>query len=423
MDPTHPVVINYASEAKENMLLKGYIEAVVNKGVVIKFANDLKVTVPPAEAVDGEDTSFHTLKRVFPIGNLCYARVTSVSDEAFSVALKHEKVRLKVERPERKPKVNNNKRLTIDDLEVDGEVTGTVTAVNQLGVFVAIHRCKVPALSHPDQAKEDADAALDTLYSVGDRVKAKIIKVDKEKKRITLGLKASYFAANDDDMEVDEDEKDNENSDDEKEEQEEEEPPKPAEKGKKTQQQAKPKEGPTKMQVDQPAVAPKQKKEITGDAELELEQKKREKAAAETLSISSTFEWDGIVFKDAKGTKDLEESDEEEDEDEDGEEGEGSSKKKSKKLKAREREEQEKQVAKIEEDLLDPHRMPQTAADYERLLLASPNSSFLWIKFMAFQLGMTEIEKARAVAERALESESLLFFSFSLDSCLGVVLL
>ena len=295
---------------------------------------------------------------------------------------------------------------------MDQKVNGTVTAVNQLGVFVAIDKCKIPALSHPDQAKENAEADLSTIFSVGDRVKARILKVDKEKKRITLGLKPSYFATEDEDEEdrkMDVDDEDNEEKekteDEEEEEEEEEEPPKPAQKGKKPQKQDK--TGPTHMEVDPPAET--RKKEITGDAELEQEQKRREKAAAEALSISSNFEWDGIVFKEpAKGGKDLEGSDEDEDAEADEANGE-SSKKKSKKLKAREREEQEKQVAKMEEDLLDPHRMPQSAADYERLLVASPNSSFLWIKFMAFQLGMTEIEKARAVAERALESE----FSFS----------
>ena len=145
---------------------------------------------------------------------------------------------------------------------------------------------------------------------------------------------------------------------------------------------------------------------------MEHEQKKREKAAAEALSISATFEWDGIVFKDpneAKGAKAKSGDDSNDDEEEENGEGAHDSKKKSKKLKAKEKEDQEKQVSKREEDLLDPHRMPQTADDYERLLLASPNSSFLWIKFMAFQLGMTEIDKARKIVERALESEPPLF--------------
>lgn len=49
---------------------------------------------------------------------------------------------------------------------------------------------------------------------------------------------------------------------------------------------------------------------------------------------------------------------------------------------------------------------PQVAADYERLLLGSPNSSYLWINYMAFQLQLSEVDKAREIGERALNKIS-----------------
>lgn len=60
----------------------------------------------------------------------------------------------------------------------------------------------------------------------------------------------------------------------------------------------------------------------------------------------------------------------------------------------------------IEYDLTaDLHnRTPQSSADFERLLLSSPNSSFLWIRFMSFQLQLSEIEKARETGRRALQT-------------------
>ena len=63
-------------------------------------------------------------------------------------------------------------------------------------------------------------------------------------------------------------------------------------------------------------------------------------------------------------------------------------------------------IAQKEKELIDSSQVPQTAEDYERLLISSPNSSFLWIKYMAYQLGLTEIEKARAIADRALKTIS-----------------
>jgi rRNA biogenesis protein RRP5 len=50
------------------------------------------------------------------------------------------------------------------------------------------------------------------------------------------------------------------------------------------------------------------------------------------------------------------------------------------------------------------NRTPQSSADFERLLLSSPNSSFLWIQFMSFQLQLSEIEKAREIGRRAIQT-------------------
>ncbi|KAG4306303.1 hypothetical protein PORY_000291 [Pneumocystis oryctolagi] len=47
---------------------------------------------------------------------------------------------------------------------------------------------------------------------------------------------------------------------------------------------------------------------------------------------------------------------------------------------------------------------PETPLDFERLLLGSPNSSYIWIKFMAFYVQLSEFDKAREVGERALKS-------------------
>lgn len=47
-------------------------------------------------------------------------------------------------------------------------------------------------------------------------------------------------------------------------------------------------------------------------------------------------------------------------------------------------------------------RAPETAADFERELMGSPDSSYLWIRYMAFLISLGETGKARGVAERAL---------------------
>lgn len=81
-------------------------------------------------------------------------------------------------------------------------------------------------------------------------------------------------------------------------------------------------------------------------------------------------------------------------------------KKKSKKERELEKQKAEKELSRIEEALMDPGRQPESADDFDRLVLSSPNSSILWLQYMAFHLQATEIEKARAVAERALKTIS-----------------
>ena len=49
-------------------------------------------------------------------------------------------------------------------------------------------------------------------------------------------------------------------------------------------------------------------------------------------------------------------------------------------------------------------KTPESNADFERLLLGSPNSSYLWIQYMSFQLPLSELDKAREIARRALQT-------------------
>jgi len=60
----------------------------------------------------------------------------------------------------------------------------------------------------------------------------------------------------------------------------------------------------------------------------------------------------------------------------------------------------------IEQDLTgDMHtKTPESNADFERLLLGSPNSSYLWIQYMSFQLPLSEVDKSREIARRAIRT-------------------
>lgn len=83
------------------------------------------------------------------------------------------------------------------------------------------------------------------------------------------------------------------------------------------------------------------------------------------------------------------------------------SKQKSKKLNTIERREQEKQrerEIRQREEALANNQLPNSVDQFDRLVLARPNSSIIWLQYMAYYLQTTEIEKARAVARRAVKT-------------------
>lgn len=65
---------------------------------------------------------------------------------------------------------------------------------------------------------------------------------------------------------------------------------------------------------------------------------------------------------------------------------------------------EEERVRKIEDELADPNVDPHTPDQFERALMKDRNSSFMWIKYMAFHLETAETEKARVVAKKAIAS-------------------
>uniref|UniRef100_A0A8C2WBX7 Protein RRP5 homolog n=1 Tax=Cyclopterus lumpus TaxID=8103 RepID=A0A8C2WBX7_CYCLU len=120
------------------------------------------------------------------------------------------------------------------------------------------------------------------------------------------------------------------------------------------------------------------------------------------LQVAAGFSWD-VHLSSLKPASAAQEGDSS-----DGEDQDGSSKpqKRSRHELQQEQKAAEKALVQRETELMDPSLRPQDAGAFERLLLASPNSSLLWLQYMAHHLQATQIEQARAVAERALKTIS-----------------
>ncbi|XP_028314722.1 protein RRP5 homolog isoform X1 [Gouania willdenowi] len=140
-------------------------------------------------------------------------------------------------------------------------------------------------------------------------------------------------------------------------------------------------------------------KDVKTDAEKQVPSSS---AAPSRLQVAAGFSWDvGLSSLKPASTAKAEDSSD----DEEHEEGPKSLKKSRHELE-KEKKAAEKALVQREAELMDPNLRPEDAAAFERLLLASPNSSLLWLQFMAHHLQATQIEQARAVAERALKTIS-----------------
>ncbi|CAL1679383.1 unnamed protein product [Lasius platythorax] len=91
----------------------------------------------------------------------------------------------------------------------------------------------------------------------------------------------------------------------------------------------------------------------------------------------------------------------------DEEEPEEEPKRKKKKLSAAERREQEREEERKirqREEALASDQVPNSTDQFDKLVLSSPDSSLIWLQYMAYHLQATEIDKARSVAKRAIKT-------------------
>ncbi|KAJ9583610.1 hypothetical protein L9F63_022054, partial [Diploptera punctata] len=130
-----------------------------------------------------------------------------------------------------------------------------------------------------------------------------------------------------------------------------------------------------------------------------------ESGSTARLSLSGGFIWDANPNLLLEGN--AEDKSDSSDEEHSTEKTDGKKKKKLSKAELREKAiQEERQLRAAEQMMLNPNEGPKSADDFDRLVLSSPNSSLCWIKYMSFHLQATEIEKARAIAQRALSTIS-----------------
>ncbi|KAI4350685.1 hypothetical protein L6164_005115 [Bauhinia variegata] len=279
-------------------------------------------------------------------------------------------------------KTDNN---DLSNLHVGDVTSGTIRLIETYGLFIAIDNTNLVGLCHVSEISDDHIDNIQTKYRAGERVNARILKVDGERHRISLGMKSSYL--------VDQHalEKRLEQGSEE-----------PAADGMK----------PISLMNSSLLGAQNMDTEGENDEHSILSQ------AEARVFIPPLDDFDHVVGHDINS-----QNQEQANEDTIHEKQKRRAKKKAK-------EEREKEIRAAEERLLEQD-VPRTADEFEKLVRSSPNSSFIWIKYMNFMISLADVEKARSIAERyqlihycfihviyCLLTSILLFLSFSEFGCL-----
>ncbi|KAL6310100.1 U3 snoRNP-associated protein Rrp5 [Sparassis latifolia] len=373
--------ITSVDSLKVGQTIRGFIKNIAEHGLFVMLGRDIDARVQIKELFDEYVKDW---KSRFAANQLVKGRILSVNAEKKQVEISFRSGDLK-----REPRSS----ITLADLSEGQKVEGRVKKVEEYGLFIEVDGSKISGLCHKSELSdnEDADVTLALRsFREGDRVKAIILSINIEKHRLSFGLKPSYFA--DDDFQSG---KESESEDDHHGAQAfgvvddiNEESGHDEDSGNDDQMEDQDLEADEEVDVDDDGMdvdmhiqsdAPDQ-----GHPSLETSATNHPTIS---LSLKDGFQWSATNEDDGEDVS-MESSS---GEDEDGDHG-----RKKKKRKRKE----------IEQDLTaDMHtKVPESNADFERVLLGSPNSSYLWVQYMSFQLQLSEVDKAREIARRALRT-------------------
>ncbi|KAF7310754.1 hypothetical protein HMN09_00618400 [Mycena chlorophos] len=354
--------IAHVADLAVGQTVRGFVKNIADHGLFVAIGRDIDARVQIKELFDDFVKEW---KERFTTNQLVKGRILSVDVD-------NKRVEMTLRTGDLVKRKGTT--LSVADFAVGQKVDGAVTRIEDYGLFVQIDGSKVTGLCHKSQASHLSDnASADVSVAVrsfrqGDRVKAMIIGIEKQK--VALSLKPSHFSeddfqekdvlseaeqeAVDDNMEDDTaphvDHESDENSEDDA----------------------------IDIVSEHQFVPPKTTSKATAAA------------PTTTLRLTGGFQWSNPQQTDHEsGSSDSDGSDDDDDE-------ETGRKKKKRRKKA------------VEMDLTaDMHtKTPESNADFERLLLGSPNSSYLWVQYMSFQLQLSEVDKAREIARRALQTIS-----------------
>ncbi|KAI1005661.1 rRNA biogenesis protein [Podosphaera aphanis] len=353
--------ISSVEQLQVNDVVRGFVKNISDQGIFVSISGNL---VAYARVSDLSDSYIKDWKSQFEIDQLVKAKVISINPtlNQIQICLKSSILDKDYVAP-----------ISFADLKVGQIVTGKIRKVEDYGVFILVDGSdKISGLCHKSELADSRVHDVKKLYEEGDTVKAVVLKLEPELKRVNFGLKTSYLDAkidSDDDLD-NESGSDNDELD--------------------VIEDSKVKdfdsEGDISSDEDEGGVALSVAGSISS-TEVAVEKISGIKNSKSAIALNAGgFDWSATLLDQPDASNDISELSDDE----------NSCNRKKKKRK-------NTGIIIDRTGDLDAAE-PQSVVDFERLLLGQPDSSELWIKYMAFELQLGELEKARAVAERAIKT-------------------
>ena len=344
--------ITALSQVKSGGVYRGFVKNVADTGLFVSLASNVTAFV---RVSDLSDNYLKDWKADFEIDQLVKGKVVEID-----VDLNH--VRLTLKNSHLDP--NYKPPMTFEDLKIGQTVTGRVRKVQEYGVFVVLdNSANVSGLCHRSEISDQRGMNPIKLYNEGDRVQAKVLKIDQNTRRVSLGLKASYFK---DEGDEDSDLMSGVNLSDDR-------------------------ESATGEGLDISGVQLGSEQESDPDVEMhnakpgsstessEDEQDDTTISKPSSLAVGG-FDWTGGVMNGVQ----------------DPASDAGSQ------VASNSRRRKRHGIIQVDKTGDMDKVGPQSSADFERRLMGSRNVSQLWIDYMEFHLRLGEVDKARQVGQRAL---------------------
>lgn len=325
-------------------IVKGFVRNIASSGIFVSLAHKVVARVQIKEI---SDKYLKDWQKFANAGDVVTGKI--ISNEG------------RIEMTLKQSAITGKTTQNIDGVEIGAKYTGVVRSVAAFGVFVDFER--VTGLAHKSEISDHVIEDLTKVFKPGDKVRVKVLDKSAENGRISLGMRARYFENDDEEEDAGDNLEDGDASD---------------------AADAAPSDPESEFTDDES----NEDAFLLGDGSPyghDDTSSKEPESGEKGSGLSAGFDWSGdapAIVDDSASSSD---SDSESN--------------------ARRRKRRSKREEFVRDETANlQNRLPQSAKDFERLLVASPNSSVLWMNYMAFELQLGEIDGARHIAQRALKT-------------------